>query len=208
MKARIPIPMQNTDTPADVAAVILVGGKSRRFGSDKAHISLCGESIQDRIIRITRHVTTNIVLSGATTNQIRKADVPVLPDAFPGIGPIAGLHAALRNDLAPWILLVACDLPLITSDLLEKIVQARSAACQAVVPVTPDGRRHPVCALYHRSVSHLVTDNIHSQRYALHQLLGRIQYCEMSVPSELLTNINTPADLKQVEKLVTENKIL
>jgi molybdopterin-guanine dinucleotide biosynthesis protein A len=75
--------------------------------------------------------------------------LPTVPDLYPGCGPLAGLHATMLRTDRPWILLLACDLPRVSTEMLRNII-LRAPGVDAVIPATSDGRLHPVCAIYNR----------------------------------------------------------
>lgn len=116
-------------------------------------------------------------------------------DRVPGAGPLAGLHAGLAESTTPWLIAIACDLPALTADALRTLVAARSDDADAILAVTPDGRRHPLCACYHRSIASLIAEQLARGHYAMHALLDRLSVREVVVSAEALRNVNTPSDL-------------
>jgi molybdopterin-guanine dinucleotide biosynthesis protein A len=76
----------------------------------------------------------------------------MIADLRPGFGAWSGLHAAVAYSRSEWALVLACDYPFVTSDLLTLLAGFASKECDAVVPVQPDGRLQPLCALYRAAV--------------------------------------------------------
>ncbi len=74
-----------------------------------------------------------------------------VPDVYGGWGALGGLHASLAACRAEWAVVVACDLPFVTGELLARLYLLREDF-DAVVPVQRDGRLQPLCALYRREV--------------------------------------------------------
>jgi molybdopterin-guanine dinucleotide biosynthesis protein A len=70
-----------------------------------------------------------------------------VPDLNPGWGALGGLHTALAACTSIWAAVVACDLPFVSGDLFRYLSTLREGF-DAVVPVQPDGRQQPLCALY------------------------------------------------------------
>jgi molybdopterin-guanine dinucleotide biosynthesis protein A len=78
-------------------------------------------------------------------------DLPVLPDALPGSGPLGGIYTGLQKSSSDWNLFFACDLPNLTPRVVELLLErAATTAAQAVVPFAGN-RFQPLCAAYHRS---------------------------------------------------------
>ena len=117
-------------------------------------------------------------------------------DEYPGAGPLAGLHAGLAGCRTPWLLALACDLPFLGPETLQALLAARREMQGPVVARTPDGRRHPLCALYPRSLGTLAEAHLEADRRAMHELLRASRSVnEVAVPQEALQNVNTPSDL-------------
>ena len=134
------------DTAMDIEGFILVGGRSSRMGQDKARLVLNGRSFAERIHDALRSVTQSIRTVGAK-GAAALAGLDDVPDVYTEWGALGGLHAALSACRAPWAVVVACDLPFVTGELFERLAEGCDQY-DAVVPVQPDGRLQPLCALY------------------------------------------------------------
>ena len=80
--------------PTDFTAFILAGGNSTRMGRDKAFVMLQGRTLLARALEVCRTVTSDVRIVGDRKKFAPFA--PVVEDVFPGCGPLAGIHAALR----------------------------------------------------------------------------------------------------------------
>ncbi len=154
-----PIALGLPEFYGDVAAVLLAGGNSLRMGRDKALLKLEGSPIIKVLSDRLRLVTDEVLLSANDPAAYAFLELPVIPDIFSGCGPMAGLHAAMRRTLRPWILVLACDLPGVTESLLQQLI-VRTADYDAVVPCTSDGCLHPLCAIYKQTCLPTVERNL------------------------------------------------
>jgi molybdenum cofactor guanylyltransferase len=184
----------------DVTGLLLMGGRSTRFGRDKAAFLIEGRPMAEHVASAMRPLVHQMLVSMREPTQ----DVPVLAepvfDVHPGKGPIAGLHAGLRACRTSWLLAAACDMPFLTEEVLATLVDARKDERTAVVAQTPDGQLQPLCALYPARILPQVEHTIASGRYSLHALLDDIDPCtEIVIPAGFLRNINSPEDLFQPE---------
>jgi molybdopterin-guanine dinucleotide biosynthesis protein A len=68
-------------------------------------------------------------------------------DVYPNWGALGGIHAALNFCKTEWAFVVACDMPFVSAALIRRLAQKRDPN-QAVVPIQPDGKAQPLCALY------------------------------------------------------------
>ena len=94
----------------DITGVILVGGKSRRMGRDKAFLQIVGKTLFERVLEIFRESFDRIVLVGDRAERFAAYDLPVLPDIYPG-SALGGLYTALYHAETEYIFVSSCDLP-------------------------------------------------------------------------------------------------
>lgn len=180
-----------------VTGLVLAGGLSRRFGTDKARFAIDGRPMIARVAEVVRTVCTPVLVGlGVETPPFDLQDVRYVRDAFPAAGPLGGLHAGFAACETPWLLAVACDMPFLTREALLALLDARTETDHIVVARSEDGRLHPLCGCYRRDLLPLVTSLLTSGRRAAHALLdaaGGIR--TLVLPTALLANINTPTDL-------------
>jgi molybdopterin-guanine dinucleotide biosynthesis protein A len=190
----------------DFDAVLLAGGESSRMGLDKSQLILHGKPLIRILTGCLRQVAGRVWISSARTD-LAEEEVEVVPDLFPGRGPLAGIHAAFHASRRPWLLVLACDLPGITVEFLEHLIEATSGF-DGVLPVTSDGRMHPTCAAYHRKCLPFIDRYMTEERYRLLQLLDepdlrihRWTAAEGQFPDTALWNANTPDEYHQFQYL-------
>lgn len=146
-------------TPAErlnqTSAVILAGGLARRMaGADKGLQLLAGEPLIAHVLTRLREQVGPIFIN-ANRNQADYAtfSYPVIGDVFPGfIGPLAGLHAALRVCQTPYLASLPCDSPYFPENLIAQLHNALSESTAPLAVVRQAGRVHPVFCLCRRSV--------------------------------------------------------
>lgn len=181
-----------TDT---FTGLILAGGASRRFGQDKARAPVGGRPMVARVHAALAAVTAEVLLSVRTGDDPYGLPVRVVRDPVPGAGPLAGLVAGLRACRTDWLLVVACDMPLVTPAALAALAGACAPGVQAVV-AEAGGRRHPLCAVYHRAVRPHAEAHLAAGRLALHALLDVLDPVRIvPLPEAAVHNVNRPDDL-------------
>lgn len=190
--------------PAHVAGVVLAGGKSRRFGSDKAAVLLGGRTLLDRALDTLRPLCGRLMAAG-TRVRPAVADVQVVDDVFAGCGPISGIHAALAASPLPYALVVAVDMVALKPDLLE-LIRDWPEPAQVAVPFV-NGYYEPLCARYHTSCLPVVEENIRAGRRKVFDFYPQVTVARVSeselrrVDPQLVSfrNVNTPDDLAEFE---------
>ncbi|HMG34322.1 MAG TPA: molybdenum cofactor guanylyltransferase [Blastocatellia bacterium] len=140
---------------AKVAGFIAAGGRSSRMGRDKAWLEIGGRPMIERVIEVVRPVTSSLSVIANDSTYFRLG-LRVLEDTNKGIGPLEAIRTALANSTESRALIVACDLPLVTTKLFEFLVSI-DAKYQAVIPVGRDGRMETLCGLYARDALECVT---------------------------------------------------
>ena len=109
-----------------LSGVVLAGGRSSRMGCDKALVEVGGQSLVHRQVDLLRQAgCTEKFISGRAGVDYPVHGARVLLDPTPGLGPLAGIHAALASMAGTHLLVVAVDLPLIQPRHLAML----SAAC-------------------------------------------------------------------------------
>jgi molybdopterin-guanine dinucleotide biosynthesis protein A len=132
---------------------ILAGGRSRRYGTPKAFAEVGGVSLVERARRALEPSTRAVILVGDDP-RLGAFGLPLHPDVHPDIGPLAGLHTALRAAAeagTPGAFVLACDLPLVPSDLVRALVLrfAEAGGRRAVLPESPGPLGvEPLCGCY------------------------------------------------------------
>src|SRR4051812_26365262 len=104
-----------------IEAFILAGGASSRMGTDKSQLLLDDQTFVERIADTLLTVTDSIRLVGGQENS----QLPTVADVYPKWGALGGLHAALTACRREWAIVVACDLPLVTGELFQRLASLR-----------------------------------------------------------------------------------
>lgn len=129
---------------SQLQAFILAGGQSRRMGRDKSQLTLENQTFTDRIGQTLLEIADSVTIVGSSRTNSRYASVP---DVYPAWGALGGLHAALAACRSEWAIVVACDLPFVTTELFHYLASLRHDY-DAVVPLQSDGRPQPLSSLY------------------------------------------------------------
>ena len=192
------------DGISDVTAFILAGGKSMRMGTDKAFVTLDGRTLLGHALELARSVTPDVRIVGDPAKFARFA--PVIEDVFPECGPLAGIHAALRSSQTDLNLILAVDVPFVSTEFLQYLIsRARSTAAATVTVVRASGGRQPVCAVYRRDFADAAEEALAAGRYKIDPLFATqrtlvIDEDEMKSAGfspNMFRNLNTPEELDE-----------
>lgn len=172
---------------------ILTGGRSSRLGHDKALLPMAERTVVEHLADVAASADCAVTLVGAP-GRYRHLGIPCIPDLRPGLGPLSGIEAALLHAETERSLILACDLPGITSALLNRLFDTSESTDAGCVCVRDSASRvHPLCAIYRRQCLAPVQAALNCGKLRLMNLLDEIStiYVDADV---VLANINTPAE--------------
>lgn len=198
--------------PEPLSGAILVGGRSRRMGSDKALLRSDGEPLVARLVTILGAACDEVLLVGGDPTRFTDLGLAAswAPDAQEGVGPLGGILGALESARYEACLTVACDMPFITRELVAAMA-AQPRDYRALAYTTDD--LEPLLAIYTRACRAPLRAAIAERDLAARRFLDRIG--AQSLPVEVLdlidpdrrcaTNINTPDDLAALPPFLIES---
>ena len=188
-----------------VTGVLLAGGRASRMGGrDKAFAAVDGEAIAVRTVRLFRSLFPQVLVATNKPERFRALDVETVGDAFVDCGPLAGIHAAMRRAVHPWVFVAACDMPGLDADVIRFLL-ARIGDADAVVPRW-ERDIEPLHAIYAVRLLPQVEDALRAGHHALRDFLPRVRV-DYVAEEELgrirgtarsMLNVNTPEELAAV----------
>lgn len=191
--------------PVPVAGIVIAGGRSLRFGGEKAAALLGDRPLLLWAVRRLQRSCSTVAVNARTGTQAehlaKAANLPVLHD-LPGdaAGPLAGVRVGLRwaEEMGAGAIAVSpCDAPLLPDDLFIRLLAA--AGDGAAMAETADGRQ-PLCAVWPVSalprVSAALANGAHPPTWQVLDSLGaaHVRFDDAGA----FANVNTRAELQAV----------
>ena len=166
-----------SDLPFD--AVVVAGGRAERLGGiDKAELVFRGERLLDRVIEAV-HGARQVVVVGPS--RATRSPVAWIREQPEGGGPVAALDAGLSLVDAPFVAVVAVDLPLLSDAFVRTLVGAADEQVAAVA-IDGGGKVQPLLACYSTSVLRSTIGQTPAAGGSMMALLQRIPF--RTVPDE------------------------
>jgi molybdopterin-guanine dinucleotide biosynthesis protein A len=181
---------------------VLAGGKSIRMGSDKAFLEFEGRTLLDRALAVMTPVCNPVKIVGDPVRFAKYESEMVIADTFPGCGPLGGIHAALTHSSWELNLMLAVDMPFVSSELLSFLfATAEDNAAAVNVPRINDGLQ-PLCAIYRRDFASVAANALRAGRYKINALFAAVStnvidetaLVSAGFSARSFFNMNTPQD--------------
>jgi molybdopterin-guanine dinucleotide biosynthesis protein A len=179
---------------------VLAGGGSTRMGRDKALLPYRGTTLVEHMAQAVQAAAGSVALVG---DPVRYSSLgyPVYPDKFSGCGPLGGVYTALSISSTDWNLIVACDMPGVTPDVLQVLLaNAEESSRSCVVAIGPTGEPEPLCAVYHRRCLPALARAIEQKRFKMKELVKELDSHTLPVQASALANVNTPTEWAEFEE--------
>lgn len=182
-----------------MVSAILIGGRSRRFGSDKVLVPFRGRTLVEHVAGILRRVSDRVVLVGH--NRAGLEGFTVVEDLVPRFGPLGGIYTALTVLEEEHCFVCASDMPNIDPSFIKAMMEM-SASYDIVMPIWSRGRE-PLHAVYGKAVLPQVEELIHAGEHRIFPLIQRARtrlVTEDTIrlfgdPETMFANVNTLGDL-------------
>jgi molybdopterin-guanine dinucleotide biosynthesis protein A len=134
-----------------VHGLVLAGGRSSRMQRDKAALTYQGRNQLDRAVElVSRHVNPVLVSVRATqAADPTRRDRELIVDSVPGEGPMVGIRSAFAHSPEVAWLVLACDLPFLSDEVLAQLLRSRDPMRTATAYRSAhDGLPEPLCAIF------------------------------------------------------------
>jgi molybdopterin-guanine dinucleotide biosynthesis protein A len=134
-----------------VSGIVLAGGRSSRFGSDKLVAEIDGRPLLQHAIHALAEIADEVVVVGSAQGGpelLASCRVPmrIARDATPDGGPLVGLIAGLEAARFPIAVVVGGDMPLLVPSVLATLVERLSRDAHGTAAHRPESPRHIAAA--------------------------------------------------------------
>ena len=197
-----PLPMTNDK----IAVLVLAGGKSSRMGRDKALLEIEGKSLLQRACEVAVSLTSEVYVLTSWPDRYRSTltkECQFLVEYNPGSGPLVALTQGLTEIAAEWILLLACDLPLLEAQIIQNWANQLTTVPISTLAIVPyqNSRWEPLCGFYHRQSLSSLQTFIESGGSSFQVWLSQIAAIPLPVGEReavMLSNCNTLEEFEQL----------
>ncbi len=179
-----------------ITGVVLAGGKSSRFGSDKALFVYNGTTLLEHSIQLLTPFCEQVYISGQCQSY-RCFNMPCIPDIITDIGPLGGIYSAMLTINTPYYLFVSCDMPFMTSQCIQRLLTIDNHV-QMTYWLEDNHNMQLFPLLISRSMLGLIKEQINFRSYRIRTLLDKSIHTSFDIlPKDqtCFTNINYLSDI-------------
>lgn len=185
----------------DITGIILAGGKSRRMGTNKALLIVGGKRNIERMTAVMKEITDYVYIIANEKAPYEFLLLPIVSDRIAGSGPLAGIHSGILASDTTYCFVTACDYPFLSVKAMQYMMK-QCEGYDGVVPII-HGRKHPLVAIYHRSILPVVEEHLDAKNLKIMNLLSKlnIRYVDETEflrlgedMNMLFLNMNKPED--------------
>lgn len=205
--------------PLPLSAAILAGGQSKRMGTDKARLRLTldGPMLIELVLAAVRAVADDIILV-ANDDRLASLGLRTVPDLYPDAGALGGIYSAVANARHEHCLVVACDMPFLSVELLRAMAAVpRDYDLLAPHLIVGENRQgsttgvyETLHAIYGRATLPAIQEQLEDQRYRVISFFPQVRvrdFPEAAVrridPAlRSFFNANTPERFAEAQHLV------
>jgi molybdenum cofactor guanylyltransferase len=185
--------------PGALTGAVLTGGRSRRMGTDKALVPVGGTPMARRVAdALAAAGASPVVCIGGDAGRLGALGLVVVPDRWPGEGPLGGLATALAAAPPGRVLVAGCDQPWLDPAVLRRLVGALGRSPEADAAIFRIGaRRQPIPGLYATTMAARVVAAVESGARRLGDELDLALHVVEADPGDpaSLRDVDRPIDL-------------
>ena len=191
-----------------LSIAIQAGGQSSRMGRDKALVPLMGKPLIEHVLERISGLSDEILITTNRPRDYAYLGFPTAQDSSPGAGALAGLKTALQASLGERVLVLACDLPFVSKELLKHLIGLSDQA-DVTIPYR-NGKYEPFVAVYAKTCVAAIDESLKAGEmrmisfYPLVKVLALDEQKIAALDPDGLSffNINTPDDLSKAERIL------
>jgi molybdopterin-guanine dinucleotide biosynthesis protein A len=192
---------------------ISAGGKSSRMGTDKSFVHILGKPLIEHIIeRVADVGQKETILITNRLADYAHLTLPMYSDVLPDKGSLGGIYSAIYHSSHEYTLVIACDMPFASTDLLRFMAALRDGDQYDVIVPRVDGYPQGLHALYSRKCLEPIRKRLDKDELKVIGFyddvrvrhIDKDEYEQFNEKGLAFYNVNTPEELKEARKLAEE----
>jgi len=196
-----------------ILGVILAGGKSSRFGSNKSLSNLKNFKLIEHVIqKLNKKFDEILIVSNDSKLIFENKKINIIKDCIEGyLGPIAGVLSAIKyannSKKYQWIMTFPCDTPFFDEIIIDKMIEKTTNSKKKIIFIKDKKQRHNIFGTWSTTLEKILEDDLANSYRKVDLWADKIgcSFIEKDLKNENeFLNINTKEDLLFAEKLNTK----
>jgi len=178
--------------------VVLAGGRSRRFGSDKALEKIGNVTFLEKACLALEKITQDVTIITNTETNYEFINHSIERDILPDKGPLGGLYTVFSLFPENDFLILTCDMPYLHEELLQQLLEESDVKCAVTLFDLKREPLQPFPGIYRNGLMPVVKKQIEQNQLSMQGFLGVISDKQLVQPHGSLgsfNNINSLRDL-------------
>jgi len=195
----------------NILGVILAGGKSSRFGSNKSLYNLSNNKLIDHTLhKVKKYFDEILIVSNDKELKIEDQKITIIQDCIDGyLGPLVGVlsamkYANLSKTKRDWIITFPCDTPFFDEKIIEEMIKKTNTPQEKIYFIKDKKQRHNIFGAWSTELEKTLEQDIKNNFRKVDLWADKIgcSFIEKDIRNENeFLNINTKEDLEVAERI-------
>ena len=196
----------------NILAVVLAGGKSKRFGEDKNHIKLGDKTLLEHVLsKITDKFEKILIVSSQNLEKKDMKNITVIPDCFDDLGPLAGVLSSMKwvkenQKKYKWVATFPSDTPFFEVSIIEEYKKRAKMNDSLLYFVKSNNKRHNIFGIWSMDlIETLESDLVKNNFRKVEEWANKIGVKTIDIKIKKFDpffNINTKEDFEKAKEII------
>ena len=196
----------------NILAVVLAGGKSKRFGEDKNHVKLGDKTLLNHVLFKISNKFREILIVSSHNQEIKKLEnVTVIPDCFDDFGPLAGVLSSMKwvkenQKHYKWIATFPSDTPFFETSIIDEYIKRIKINNSLLYFVKSNNKRHNIFGLWSINLMEILEKDLIKNNFRkVEEWANKIGVKTIDIKISKFDpffNINTKEDFDEAKKIL------
>uniref|UniRef100_UPI00404B5A82 molybdenum cofactor guanylyltransferase n=1 Tax=Candidatus Pelagibacter sp. TaxID=2024849 RepID=UPI00404B5A82 len=200
----------------NILAVVLAGGKSKRFGQDKNCVKLGSRTLLEHVLlKITDKFKEILIVSSNSLEIEEIKKITVIPDCFNDLGPLAGVLSSMKwikknNKPYKWIATFPSDTPFFDISIIDEYKTRIEQSESSLYFVKSNEKRHNIFGLWSIDLLERLEEDLIKNNYRkVEEWANKVGVSTIDIKIknyDPFFNINTKEDLEVAQSILNLEK--
>ena len=199
----------------NILAVVLAGGKSKRFGEDKNQIKLGDKTLLEHVLSKINNKFEEILIVSSHNQDIKKSEnITIIPDCFDDFGPLAGVLSSMKwikenQKKYKWVATFPSDTPFFDISIIEEYKKRININDSSLYFIKSNNKRHNIFGLWSIDLLEVLEDDLKNNNFRkVEDWANKIGVKTIDIKVKKFDpffNINTEEDFEKAKEILNEN---